>query len=370
MSRLSQLSNRELTIELNRLVTGERARAVDILEHLNEVWCRELHLERGFGSFIDYCMNELKYSRSAAGRRIAAARVLRVVPEAAEMLAAGDVSVTTLAMVARLVTPANGVALLERIRGCSERAVEHLVAAYRPGTVTRDRVRRVSVREPVNSGADAPEEATPGTGGGDPAPNTSSAGRSFDGKPGTGATSDASGRPDNALLSPPPTRVVHKHRFQFVASDDFRRLFDECKAILSNRAPDLSMETIFAAAMNAYLDRHCPTRRRARRERRRTARVSSSPADERPLPKVRDRHIPIAVRDAVFARDGGRCTFVAPSGVRCDRTEHLHLDHIVPFSFGGSHDPSNLRLLCRPHNLMAARHALGRGKMAEYTQRE
>ena len=53
--------------------------------------------------------------------------------------------------------------------------------------------------------------------------------------------------------------------------------------------------------------------------------------------------IPRDVRVAVYKRDRFRCSF-------CGETWNLTLDHIVPWSAGGSDDPSNLRTLCRDCN--------------------
>jgi 5-methylcytosine-specific restriction endonuclease McrA len=66
--------------------------------------------------------------------------------------------------------------------------------------------------------------------------------------------------------------------------------------------------------------------------------------------KSSSRHIPKSTRDAVFERDGHRCTFVAPDGTRCTATHDLQIDHIVPFASGGSGDPRNLRVMCGARN--------------------
>jgi hypothetical protein len=51
-----------------------------------------------------------------------------------------------------------------------------------------------------------------------------------------------------------------------------------------------------------------------------------------------DSLLDVARRD-VWRRDGGKC-------VRCGSEEHVDFDYIVPISRGGTHQPSNLRLLC------------------------
>lgn len=53
--------------------------------------------------------------------------------------------------------------------------------------------------------------------------------------------------------------------------------------------------------------------------------------------------IPIGVRLSVFGRDGYRCA-------DCGSTEDLTLDHIHPWSRGGSDTEDNLRVLCRSCN--------------------
>jgi HNH endonuclease len=45
---------------------------------------------------------------------------------------------------------------------------------------------------------------------------------------------------------------------------------------------------------------------------------------------------------------------VSGKGKKCDATEFLELDHIEPFALGGKTEASNVRVLCRVHNQLAA----------------
>ena len=59
--------------------------------------------------------------------------------------------------------------------------------------------------------------------------------------------------------------------------------------------------------------------------------------------RLRRAAIPAAVRQFVLDRDGHRCVY-------CGATERLSLDHVMPFSRGGSDHPANLQALCLPCN--------------------
>ena len=130
--------------------------------------------------------------------------------------------------------------------------------------------------------------------------------------------------------------------------------------LLSNKLSKLTFEAVFVALIEDFISRHEPTERHQRRER--TAAREPHAADRIP--------VPVRTRDAVFARDHGRCTFVGSDGKRCDTTIRLHVDHIKPVARGGSNDMANLRLLCAWHNRLQAERILGRDVMNEFRKRE
>jgi hypothetical protein len=79
------------------------------------------------------------------------------------------------------------------------------------------------------------------------------------------------------------------------------------------------------------------------------------------------RYIPEKVKHAVWARDGGRCTFMDPkSGCRCESKFALQYEHQVPFAKRGKSTFENLTLLCPSHNRRSAIHAYGIDKMKEF----
>ena len=63
------------------------------------------------------------------------------------------------------------------------------------------------------------------------------------------------------------------------------------------------------------------------------------------------RYISSKVRHHVWMRDQGKCTYVCPRTKRRCLSDHLlQIDHIKPFSLGGTNEADNLRLLCASHN--------------------
>src|SRR5205823_127390 len=75
------------------------------------------------------------------------------------------------------------------------------------------------------------------------------------------------------------------------------------------------------------------------------------------------RHIPDAMKRAVYERDGGRRTFTDDRCRRCAQTGGLEFDHVDGFARTHLHDADRIRLLCRAHNQHTAEKTYGRAFM-------
>jgi hypothetical protein len=100
---------------------------------------------------------------------------------------------------------------------------------------------------------------------------------------------------------------------------------------------------------------------------------------EKPLKKPRPRRerlpgeskrdtVPAAVKREVWRRAGGRCERTFESGERCDCRRRLEYDHVQAVALGGKSTVENVRLVCRPHNQLAAREIFGDALMNRYTR--
>ena len=123
----------------------------------------------------------------------------------------------------------------------------------------------------------------------------------------------------------------------------------EIVAMHENLIPDVSLGTHF---LNELVDHYLKSKAPKNRTK------PSEPRQPKPSsPKAR--HIPRATRDQVMLRDHERCQFVGTDGHRCDSRHNLQIDHIQPWATGGTHDPTNLRVLCAAHNRHRAERRFG-----------
>ncbi|GET35287.1 HNH endonuclease [Microseira wollei] len=80
----------------------------------------------------------------------------------------------------------------------------------------------------------------------------------------------------------------------------------------------------------------------AKRKSKKKSAATKSESKPKQEKKKRSRHIPASVRVTVLHRDGLKCVFCGRGAPKVE----LEVDHILPFSKGGSNDPSNLQTLC------------------------
>ena len=161
-----------------------------------------------------------------------------------------------------------------------------------------------------------------------------------------------------------PPKPSTKYELRFTVSEEVMKKYQEVQALLSGKYPrEIRMETLLDEVLEIFLERKSPKRRQERRVKRAEKKQEAQEVVQSPS---KSRYIPQAVKDRVFLRDGGRCTFVSAEGVRCDSRHDLEVDHIVPFGKGGSRNISNLRMLCSCHNQYAAYKEYGEAHMKTF----
>ncbi len=280
---LRSLSDEVILSRINELVRRERAMTLRVLDHLIEIERRKLHLELGHSSMFDYCTRRLGYSESAAWRRIQCARCIDRFPELRALLESNDINLSTLAHVARVLTWENKDELLANIRGCSLVEVKAILARLEPRAAPRDVIRPLGVQREVRSPGPAGElRLVQGVSG--QATASAAAGSACENS--DYCRSGSADRPvasvvGNSAPAVIPLETEMHTRLSFTASAEFMSVLDRIKALAWHRlGANPSLEQVFAATMDAYLDKNDPMRRRARRlerERRVNARAMAIP---------------------------------------------------------------------------------------------
>jgi len=367
---LSILSDSQLIEKLHALVEKERETTLEVLRHIIEFDRRKLYLGIGYGSLFEYCTRHLGYSESAAQRRIKAARCIHSFPELFDMLIRNEIGLSVVCRLSGVLNTKNKKELLKSVRFRSAREVEDILARYRPTNDLPDRARPVYIKKPAELSVAAGQAAV------DVIKNSNSqnAHSAIMNQAHSAAksakifTADVGGKifatsSEQRRQSPVLTK---KFKLEFTVDPEFMKKLDEAKALISGKYPaGVTFEMLFEEMLDEYLEKHSPEQKKQRREERQAKQESKKTTNPscNHNNSQRSRHIPQAVRDKVYARDNGRCTFIGPDGVRCNSTWNLHIDHIIPYARGGDHSISNLRLLCAKHNHLEAENKYGRDFM-------
>ena len=132
-----------------------------------------------------------------------------------------------------------------------------------------------------------------------------------------------------------PARYKLQVTISDATHDKLRRLQD----LMRHTVPSGDVAEILDRALTLLLDDGARTRCAEVTTPRQAAAVSAP-----------GRHIPAAVKRAVWKRDGGRCAFVGSHG-QCSARSFLQFHHVRPFAAGGESTVENIELRCQAHNL-------------------
>lgn len=287
---LSTLSSAELLQQLKLLVHREREVTVRILDLLEEIDSRKTFLELGYGSLIEFCILELKYSESAAYRRVQAMRARRHLPHIGSELLDGTLS---LAVVAK----AQG--------------------------FLRSEEKRTQVPIPLDTRAELFSELK----------------------------NKSLKETEKILIEKSPDNILAQESIRLIASDIIEmKLFlnsaqlenlNQVRNLVSHRIHNATYSQIVDWMTKEVLEKLNPLFRKD----------SNTRKDGSELNRGERVHIPSNLKKIIWQRSQGRCCYrSAETGRRCNSKYQLEIDHIIPLAKGGSHEITNLQLLCRAHN--------------------
>ena len=308
------MSFAEIIASARQLVKDERGIIADLIRHLVAIECLKNYAMEGYSSLFNYCTEALGLSHNKACKRVAVARISRLYPELLTMLENGEVSVSILALLPPKLTEANYELVIEGIKNRSKREAELFLSTI-----------------------------------------------SLNGE---------------QLQDEPRVEV------KILCSQDVFQKLERAKEILAPGGQTWS--DVLNEALEVFLEKNDPVLKAERAQKRSEAKLDKILVEEKEaagsvvadapdfIPGKTDpirilpgekgraaRYIPQAIRHAVTMRDEGCCSYVSPEGKCCGSRKFLELDHRIPWAFGGQHEVSNLRLLCRAHNQYVAEKMIG-----------
>ena len=253
-------------------------------------------------------------------------------------------SLTSVRVLRRHLTPENHQGVLARARGRSLREIEALVAELAPRPDVPSTVRKL----PVPAPATPPCSAATGV--------QVAIGSSFDPTPPL-ATPTAPSAPTRRPVI--ETTSPERYRVQFTIGKESHDRLRRVQALLRREIPDGDPGAIFDRAITLLLERVEKTKLGAAAKPRPPRPIRPGTDRELRTPIVPSRDVPRHVKRAVSRRDDEQCAFVAPDGRRCTERAFLEFHHIRPYAMGGPATVENISLRCRRHNQYEAELVFG-----------
>ena len=321
IENLRKFESQELRSFVTSSAQNERHHMMRVLYGLQEIERKRLHLEWGFSSLHQFCVEALGYSEGSAARRVQASRLLRDVPEVKAKLEEGTLSLSVAAQaqsffyreskMARSYTLENKRELLEKLDHKTSRETEVELLKLSPQALPQERLRQVT--------------------------------------------------PEHQEL-----RVI--------LDAEMIQALEDFKTLASHQLPNGTHQEVLRLALRTAAE----TLRKKKLGADRKLQASTPPSlvhNVTPTsvpsrfsgPRRGSRFISGAAKRAVWERDGGACGYIDPvTNRRCGSKARLEFDHHpIPFARGGESTPGNLRLLCRSHNAYGAEKIFGKYRTAK-----
>jgi len=313
------MNAREWSLRIADLARREHCALVDLLLALSEFDRLAIYRQLGFASLFEFLHREVGLSRGSAYYRQVAARLVGQFPEVAEPLRDGRLCISNVVQLAKVITEVNRAEVMPQFFHCSKEEAKQVVAELLPAEVVPRRtvVTEVPLRVPVEP---PPMVVQP-------------VGRDLIQPEGARPVLEVR----RTVVEPLARQETRMH---VTVSPAFLALLKKAKAGQGHVQPGATDEQVLTAALELLV---------AHQEKRKAS-------------------VPAKVKREVRVRDEGKCQWPVVGGGVCGSTVRLEVDHVVPRGKGGPSTVANCRILCKPHNLEAARQVYGEDWMDRFTK--
>ncbi|MDE0151208.1 MAG: HNH endonuclease [Bdellovibrionales bacterium] len=328
--KLKNLSNQKLLSQTKLLAQKERNITIQVIRHLSEIEFRKLHLKRGFSSLFDYTVKELGYSEGSAYRRIKAMKLCREVPETTAKLETGSLNLTTASQLQTFFEKQNK----KVIKIQSDLNVKHI--KHQINFETQALENRVLPSTTTECGVSQLKDKSLGQSElqrSDSSPRRIVASYLDDKNQKLNLLEKVEGKSsrqtERLLCEVDPEISIPKEKLRFIGNGktELKIIMDE--GLKKKRKSGQTNQTI----------------QKVQTKNNQQSKITSTAISKQ------SRYIPAEIRRFIWTRDHAECSYVCPeTRKKCSSKHLLQIDHIQPYSLGGSSKPDNLRLLCAGHN--------------------
>ena len=309
-TKIQKYSDQELIQNLNLCALNEKKYLALFIAYLAEVRKRELHFKLGYKSLMEYCQEVLKLDQGQVWVRSQTAGMALDYPLVLELIAQGELTLTSASLIAPVINQDNADEIFERCRGKSKREVEEVLVCYQPKAELKPSIKPAQRDLFSKVGAVSQEIVT-------------------------------SSPVITQQLKKAEIKPVNENRFnfKFSASASLKKKIEQLAQLL-NLDPVGDLERVLEFATEVAIKEKTEKQIKEKKGAK---------------PKVIKRKPPQAVKRLVFKRAGYQCEQKGPDGRRCTAKYNLQIDHIRPWALNGDHSLLNLRILCKAHNLYKSR---------------
>ena len=342
MNNLSLMSKQELLKHSKDLSEQDRKISLSLIECLREVEKRLLFSELGFSSLWEFAVKYLQLSEGSAQRRISAMRLTSKLPEIKASLENGSLSVTNAAQLqshfrneekkGKQLSHDEKLAVVESMEGLSKKECERELLKLAPESIPPEKERPLTenlteLRFVINQTVMEKLEILKGLLGHQlPQPSLSE------------------------LFEFLVTRELEKQEKKKAGSPKVKPESKQNEPTVATSSESVPRQDLRTQTETKDGDESAPTQ------------VSPPPAIV-----IHRKTIPVKIRRNVWTRCGDQCEYIGDDGKRCSSRRKLEFDHYpIPVALGGSNEETNIRVVCKTHNLTSAVHIFGKSHMQQW----
>ncbi|WP_415061771.1 HNH endonuclease [Bdellovibrio sp.] len=322
----TQISNNELIFRMEKLVRSERKITHLVLLHIAEIEERKLFVEMGYDGMYAYLTRGLGYSEGSAYRRLQSARLLKQIPSVAQKIEEGHLNLTQLTQVQKCLKESAKAG--ENIS--TERTLDVLNKLENKNSWETQKTLALEMDLPVV----VHEKIQPQKEGSVRLEVTLTQEQFSELETAKNLLSHIC--PDGSW-----SEVITALAKKF----NYKKLQNSTHSATATKPKDINSSLDSNSGLLTSLSTSVPKGSV-------TSLLLVSPQ------KTPRKYIPIHYKRFLLKKADHHCEYKNPkTGQRCTSQYQLEIDHRHPLGLGGSNDLSNLRILCRAHNVLVAKHA-------------